>query len=142
MYFLYYFLYCSNPLNCNTADVFVFLICGILRFTTTDVYHSQAPLILRKHVPFSLFDELMVCNIFVQSTCFAFSINYRILTTTVYCDVHVLHTDYRVRRTLEFVADYTVDCTVVNSPVASNLLEDVAKQAYSIIKTLCGTGNK
>ena len=55
----------------------------------------------------------------------------------------ILHfIDYRVRHTLEFVADYTVDCSVLNSQVARCLLEDVAKQKYSIIDILCDSGSK
>ena len=50
--------------------------------------------------------------------------------------------DYRVRHTLELVADYTVDCSVLNSKVARRVLEDVAKQRYSIIDILCDSGNK
>ena len=45
-----------------------------------------------------------------------------------------------MRHTLEFVADYTVDCSVLNSTVTHSLLEDVAKQKYSIIDILCDSG--
>ena len=52
-----------------------------------------------------------------------------------------LFVDYRVRHTLEFVADYTVDCSVLNSTVIRSLLEDVAMQKYSIIDLLCDSGS-
>ena len=51
-------------------------------------------------------------------------------------------TDYRVRHTLEFEAYYSVDCSVLNMEVARGMLEDVAKQSYSIIDILCDSGNE
>ena len=46
-----------------------------------------------------------------------------------------------MRRTLELVADYSVDCSVVNSTVTWSLLKDVAQQKYTVIEALCGSGN-
>ena len=59
---------------------------------------------------------------------------------TKYCHVHYfIHVDGRIRKYLEFVADYGVRCDIINDSAAANLIRSVAQAKYNIIEDLCGT---
>lgn len=63
--------------------------------------------------------------------------------TTIYltfnCVLTIL-TDYRVKRVLEFTADYDVGCAVLNDTASYNLIKDMAKLRYSKVDELCSGG--
>ena len=54
--------------------------------------------------------------------------------------MYALSIDYRMKRVLEFVADYDVNCSVLNNTAAYNLIKDMAKQRYSKVDELCAGG--